>query len=159
MGCNRKRITQLPARHGSLEKLKRTDQKAANAFWVERLGKKYTTLRDYYSGEAAKATIKVAQSLQDARFPNINQEGVQSIGGQNLLEHFGSPAKTEYQYTWQDWSTVIPDRSLRNLMIDYFQGQELSYNVRQEVERIADGMDIDMDVMLQLMEQSYYGQQ
>jgi hypothetical protein len=138
--------------------IKDVDQKRANAYWKAKGLDRYSTLKEIYSKAAAEATTQVAKMLQTARFPNLRDD-VDNLGfgAQDLLQQLGSPAQTPYQYSWQDWQTVIPTPSAQRLLVDYFNGEELSYSMQQRIDRLAGELDIDPDVALKLMEQSYVG--
>lgn len=139
-------------------KIKDRDQKLSNSFWKAKGLDRYSTLEEIYSKAAAEATAQVAKMLQPARFPNLRDDvGDMGLGAQDLLQQLGSPAQTPYEYSWQDWQSVIPTPSAQRLLVDYFNGEELSYSMQQRIDRMAGELDIDPDVALELMKQSYVG--
>ena len=139
--------------------IKDVDQKAANAFWDKNGLDRYSMLKDAYQSDAADATAKVGQMLQPFRLPNLREGENLGVGAQDLLGALGSPAQNAYQYSWSDWSTVLPNRSVERLLTDYFGGTEMSYSMEQRMDRLADEVGLDREVMLRLMQDAYYSGQ
>jgi len=140
--------------------IKLVDSKEAKKFYKENEDRfeRYSELKGNLEQLTSSAITRLGSNIKEASFPELRPRETTSLGQQSLDEYFANTGEpTPYDYTWVDWQGNV-SQNMERLLVDYFNGEDLSYTARDQVEYIASQLDIDPDVMLQLMEQSYYRQ-
>lgn len=112
------------------------------------------------------AYARAAANLRSPKFPDIRQpQGGEEPGfGQTQMREFlegqkgGSQAPPEFSFTWQQWSEQMGP-NLGNIVADYAYGEEIPEQAMDQLERLADRLDISVNVMLELMSESAQSRQ
>jgi hypothetical protein len=113
---------------------------------------------DELSALYAQALARISGYLKAPQYPQIRTPEAPTGAQSDLLQGLQSPEETAFQYTWNDWKAEMP-APLQRLVQDYaIGGQRLPPAAMDEIEYIANGMDLSPDLVLELMSNSINNQ-
>lgn len=134
--------------------LKLTDPKAASRYYKAHPAlKQYGKVKREYQDKINRTIVQFAQNLPER--PNVllredvspQAPAIQGDMGQTL----NPPQKT-----WQDWQAELSP-PMQRLIVSYFtQGENLDYNVQEQLDYLAEKQGISGDELLQQIGNSLY---
>jgi hypothetical protein len=139
-------------------------KKEARAYWKAHpeLGRSIE-LREKANEFVDGAYLRAAQNLRDPQFPDIREAPPEGFGQTQqemaeFVETSGQQVPPEFNFTWSDWQSQMGP-NLGNLVADYAYGERLPDEALNQLERLADRLDISVNVMLELMSESALNRQ
>ncbi len=123
----------------------------AKAFWKEHPElERYNLLRDEYEAIISKSTIRAVGAIPESRPAVIRPDvGAETFAQQDIRGVLEQEEVSSYSFTWQDWQEVL-SVPMQGVIQDFaYSGEELPDAAERQLERIAEELDIPMEVLLE----------